>query len=263
MKNKTSICTWSLQNDLQRVAYVMQQSGASKLHLDVAAYDTFVPAAEANGWTITAMMASFPQEDYSTLDSIKITGGIVPDAEWPLNRELAIEAIRKTSGLGIPYLSMHAGFMDHSDQHSYMVFGERLQQLADTAQTAGIRLLLETGQESARDLKRFLQEMNHPALGVNFDPANMILYGKGNPIEAIAELGPWIKHVHIKDATASPVAGEWGQEVPWGQGEVNTAGFFNALDSIGYRGDLAIEREAGEQREQDMIHAAKQLEVPV
>lgn len=263
MKIQTSVCTWSLKNDLKRVTDVMQQTGISGLHLDISALDTFKSAIKAHGWTVSSTMISFPQEDYSTLDSIKATGGIIPDAEWPENRTLMLNAIEKTAAIQVPYLSTHVGFIDHTDQASYTRFCERIRELADAAATHNIMLLLETGQETASDLRHFLEDINHPSIGVNFDPANMLLYGKGDPIEAIRTLAPWIKHVHIKDAIQSSTAGEWGQEVPWGDGEVETTIFFKTLNEVGYTGAFAIEREAGEQREADIIHAAKRMETTV
>ena len=120
-------------------------------------------------------------------------------------------------------------------------------------------LLMETGQETAQDLRNCLEDLDHPALGVNFDPANMILYGKGDPIEAVKTLAPWIRHVHIKDATASNTVGEWGTEVPWGDGEVEGKKFVQTLDEIGFSGTLAIEREAGDSRSHDIKLAVKRL----
>ena len=97
-------------------------------------------------------------------------------------------------------------------------------------------ILMETGQENAETLRDFLEELSHPALGVNFDPANMILYGKGDPILALETLSPWVKHVHIKDARRSSVAGEWGKEVPWGEGDFDNEEFLKTLTRIGYQG---------------------------
>lgn len=259
MKNRTAICTWSLKNDLDRVSAVLQSSGLSALHLDVSALETFKDAIRSNGWSITCTMVSFPQEDYSTLETIRKTGGILPDDAWPKNRELALNAIQATAAMKVPYLSTHAGFIDHTDADAYTAFCDRMRELADAAKAQGVMLLMETGQESAEELRDLLEHLNHPAVGVNFDPANMILYAKGDPIEAVRILAPWIKHVHFKDALATKVPGEWGQEVPWGDGEVGVAAFLHALEEIGYTGACAIEREAGHQREEDILNAVKQL----
>ena len=259
MNNRTAICSWSLKNDLSRVSSTLQNTGLSCLHLDVSAIETFKDAILDKGWTVNCTMVSFPQEDYTTLDTIRTSGGILPDAEWPQNRELALNAIKATAAMKVPYLSTHAGFIDHTDPVAYSAFCERMRELAKAAQAAGIMLLMETGQETAEELRDFLQHLNHPAVGVNFDPANMILYAKGDPIEAVRILAPWIKHVHYKDALATKVSGEWGREVPWGDGEVGTSEFLKVLEEINYNGTGAIEREAGDQREEDILYAAKQL----
>jgi sugar phosphate isomerase/epimerase len=94
---------------------------------------------------------------------------------------------------------------------------------------------------------------------VNFDPANMILYNQGNPIHAVKTLGAWIKHVHIKDANHTTQPGTWGEEVPWGDGEVGPGAFIGALEEIGFTGTLAIEREAGDDRFNDIKLAADRL----
>ena len=119
--------------------------------------------------------------------------------------------------------------------------------------------MLETGQETAGQLRNFLKQLNHPAVGVNFDPANMILYDKGEPIEAVKTLGPWIRHIHIKDAVRTTNPGTWGQEVPWGEGQVGPEAFIDALEEIGYQETLAIEREAENDRFADIKLAADRL----
>ena len=118
---------------------------------------------------------------------------------------------------------------------------------------------METGQETAEEMASFMKYLDHPALGINYDPANMILYDKGNPIEGLKVLAPWIKHIHIKDAIETDTPGQWGAEVPWSQGQVNGDAFLAMLTEIGYKGTLAIEREGGDDRLGDIGIAAKVL----
>lgn len=259
MKLSIGICTWSLKNNPFEVFQTLEETELTHLHLELVAAELFRERIKENHIIVSCTMLAFPQEDYSTLDQIRKTGGIVPNDCWTLNRALVLDAIKQTAKMGVAFLSFHAGFIEHTHTESYTLFCERMFELANAAKEHGIMLLLETGQETAADLRFFLEEFNHPALGVNFDPANMILYGKGNPIDAVHTLAPWIKHVHIKDAVSSSVAGEWGTEVPWGDGEVGAADFLAALDSIQYTGALAIEREAGEQRIEDIKTAANCL----
>ncbi|RMH16269.1 MAG: sugar phosphate isomerase/epimerase, partial [Gammaproteobacteria bacterium] len=112
-------------------------------------------------------------------------------------------------------------------------------------------------QETADDLLRFLEAVNKPNLGVNFDPANMILYGKGDPVDAVRKLVGFIRQVHIKDAVSSAVPGEWGTEVPAGEGEVDWPAFLSVLQDAGYAGHFVIEREAGEDRVGDILKAVR------
>ncbi len=258
------ICSWSLQTDVAGVAEAMRKIGIKHVHLGIRAAlgdkgKDYLAAVQKQDWTISSTMIDFPQEDYSTLDSIKVTGGIGPDEYWEQSRELFLGAVEVTVKLGVKYLSMHAGFIDESDPAYIKKFYDRIRLLADAAGRKDIMLLLETGQETAEELKHFMEELNHPAIGVNFDPANMILYDKGNPIEAVLVLAPWIKHIHVKDATRTKQPGTWGAEVPWGDGEVGPDAFLSVLEEIGFKGVLAIEREAGDDRFGDIKLAAERL----
>ena len=257
-----AVCSWSLQQNLPGVAASLQRLGVSHIHLAVAPVmgkggAAYLEFAREQSWTITSAMIAFPQEDYSTLDSIRRTGGVVPDNTWPGNQQLFLRAADAAAQLNTPYLSMHAGFLEPGNR----VFIERIEQLADAAGERNLTLLLETGQESAAELRRFLEELDHPALGLNFDPANMILYDKDDPVTAVALLGPWIRHVHMKDAVRTKTPGQWCAEVPWGDGEVGGAKFLTALAATGYRGPVAIEREAGNARFADIEKAVRRLTV--
>jgi L-ribulose-5-phosphate 3-epimerase len=258
------ICSWSLQTDVAGVADAMRQLGISQVHLGVGpaigeSGQDYLSAVQAQDWTISASMIDFPQEDYSTLEAIQKTGGIVPDACWETNRDRFFAAADITRQLGVKYISTHLGFIDESDASYARKIKERTQCLADRAAENGLTLLLETGQETAADLKAFLQELDHAKIGVNFDPANIILYDKGAPIESVRTLGPWIKHIHIKDATRTETPGTWGAEVPWGQGQVGAEAFLDALEEIGFAGTIAIEREAGDDRVGDIKLAVERL----
>jgi sugar phosphate isomerase/epimerase len=135
---------------------------------------------------------------------------------------------------------------------------ERLRELAAIYTDAGVRVGLETGQEDAETLLGVLDQIEGRGVGVNFDPANMLLYGVGDPIEALRELAPRVVQVHIKDATPSPEPGVWGEEVPAGKGAVDWDAFFDVVRDRLAAIDLMIEREAGENRVGD-IRAAREL----
>jgi sugar phosphate isomerase/epimerase len=249
---------------VQGVAKAMKDLGLEHVHLGIrqALGDegaACLEAIKAQDWTITSTMIDFPQEDYSTLETIKVTGGIVPDDCWEANRALFAGAAEVTANLGVKYLSTHAGFIDEGDEAYAAKITERLRTLADMAEDAGVILLLETGQETAEELATFMEKLDHNSVGVNFDPANIILYNKGNPIQALRWLAPWIRHLHVKDATRTKEPGTWGAEVPWGDGEVGIAEFLKALEEIGFNGPMAIEREAGDNRFGDIKVAVERL----
>ena len=259
-----AVCSWSLQTDVEGVAGAMKDLGLEHVHLDVGPAvgkggRECLEAIKAQDWTITSTMIGFPQEDYSTLERIKVTGGIVPDETWESNRQTVIDALEVTADLGVKYLSMHAGFIDETDKAHAEKITRRIKLLADAAADKGVIFLLETGQESASELAQFMEKLDHNFVGVNFDPANMILYNKGNPIQAVRALEPWIRHLHIKDALRTREPGTWGAEVPWGDGEVGMAEFVKVLGEIGFEGAMAIEREAGDNRFGDIKLAVERL----
>ena len=127
----------------------------------------------------------------------------------------------------------------------------------------GQGLHLETGQETADDLLAFIKDVERSNLFINFDPANMILYGTGEPIEALRKVGRFVRSVHCKDAKWAAQPGkEWGQEVPLGQGDVGMENFLRTLKEIGYTGPLTIEREIAQEPERqkaEIGHAIRLL----
>lgn len=258
------VCSWSLETDVTSVADAMKKLGIEYVHLAVrpALEDKgqdYLAAVQKQNWVISSTMINFPQEDYSTLGSIKITGGIAPDKDWERNRKLFMGAVAVTAKLGVKFLSMHAGFIDETNPTYAKKFYDRIRTLADAAGEKNITLLLETGQETAEELRHFLEKLNHPATGVNFDPANVILYDNGDPIEAVKTLAKWVRHIHIKDAIRTKQPSTWGVEVPWGSGEVGNERFLTTLRDIKFEGVLAIEREAGDDRFGDIELAAERL----
>lgn len=158
--------------------------------------------------------------------------------------------------MGLKLVSFHAGFLPHEPKDpSYAKLVDRIRKVVQLFAQSGITLAMETGQETADTLRSFLQNLKEPNLGVNFDPANMILYDKGEPVAALKTLAPWIKQCHIKDANRTKKPGTWGEEVVVGTGQVNWNGFFETLADAKFAGNGCIEREAGNQRVADIRSA--------
>jgi sugar phosphate isomerase/epimerase len=179
-----------------------------------------------------------------------------PDEHWRENLAIAQADAVAARALGVELVTFHAGFLPHSPKDPERAkLVQRLRTLVDVFAAEGVHVALETGQETAATLLEVLAELDRPGAGDNFDPANMILYGMGEPVAALAELAPRVFQVHVKDARSTTRRGEWGSEVVVGTGEVDWARFFAVLGASRPGIDLMIEREAGEDRVADVVAA--------
>ena len=264
------VCSWSLQvksiselkGFLERLGInVVQIACGDPHHASWNEGEAMPAAALASGIVMTGAMLGFPGEDYTTPQTIKETGGFGNPALRAERIERLKWAIHRTMALGLSDLSLHAGFLPERDAPNRAAILEVLAEAGKLAAARGITLAFETGQETAVLLRQTLDELGLPNLKVNFDPANMLLYDMGDPIRAVEILGPDIRSVHVKDARRPIAAGQWGQEVPLGQGQVNIREFVSALKKNGYTGPLIIEREVGDQagRLRDVAHGLAYL----
>jgi L-ribulose-5-phosphate 3-epimerase len=223
--------------------------------------DRMPEAACAAGFHMTGAMLGFPGEDYTTPQTIQKSGGFGDPALRTERLQRFQWALDRTRALGLSDLMLHAGFIPEPGQPDRKPFLHTLARVSDLARGKGVTVAFETGQETADLLRRTLDELKCPNLKVNFDPANMLLYDKGDPLRAVEVLGPDIRSVHVKDANRPPRPGVWGDEVPLGKGQVNIRQFVKALKKVGYRGPLCIEREVGNQPERlaDLAHGIRYL----
>jgi L-ribulose-5-phosphate 3-epimerase len=269
LTDRLAVCSWSLQPQTpQQLADHLKDIGIHRVQLALDPFrtnpdvwGTFPALCAAEGIEIVSGMMTTVGEDYTTMESIRLTGGIVPDNTWDENWENIQNIARIAQSMHIRLVTFHAGFLPHDGRDpEFAKLLHRLRLVADLFAASNIELGLETGQETAPSLDAFLQKLQRANVGVNFDPANMILYDKGNPIEALRGLAPWLKQCHIKDANRTRTPGAWGEEVPAGTGQVNWPEFFNTLREVGFEGNLCIEREAGNQRATDIKTARKMVE---
>lgn len=260
---RVAVCSWSLQPaDAGELLEKLALTGIRDVQLEIDPLLGNPPAwaglekhfAENNINIISGMMRC-AGEDYTTLESIKETGGIAPDGTWEENLKNFREGAEIAARLGMKLVTLHAGFLPHETDAGFPKLKQRLETVAALFAEKGIKLGLETGQETAADLAHLLRVLGNPGIVVNFDPANMILYGKGDPAGALRALAPWLGQIHIKDATHAATPGAWGDEVPVGTGHVDWRRFFETLRELNYAGDFAIEREAGSQRVADICTA--------
>jgi L-ribulose-5-phosphate 3-epimerase len=265
--DRLAICSWSLQPaDPQDLVAKLRATGIHRVQLALdplrtgpRVWSDVGPILADAGITIVSGMFGSVGEDYSTLDSIRLSGGVTPDSTWEQNRKNFRATAAIAAALGLKLVTFHAGFVPHQSTDSgFTKMRQRLDTVAEIFAAERLVVGLETGQETAEALDALLNTLNHPNVCVNFDPANMLLYDKGDPIQAVRLLSSWIRQVHIKDASRTQVPGTWGREVVVGTGQVDWPAFFAALKEMNFTGDLVIEREAGIDRGLD-IRTAREV----
>ena len=194
---------------------------------------------------VTCVFAGFEGESYADIPTVKRTVGLVP----PTTRAARLAELREIAdfahGLKVSAVGLHIGFVPHDPLDSdYAEILAAAREICDHCAANSQAVHLETGQEPAGVLLAFLADVGRDNMFINFDPANMILYGTGEPIEALRKVGKYVRSVHCKDGTWAKNPGqEWGREVPLGQGDVGMEKYLATLKEIGYFGPLTIERE--------------------
>ena len=182
------------------------------------------------------------------------TIGLVP----PAYRETRLNAMKKASDfaekIGVNKVITHVGFIPEDPNHPDFngVVGA-LRNLCRYMKAKEQYFLFETGQETPVTLRRVIEDIGLDNLGINLDPANLILYGKANPIDSLYLLGKYIRDVHAKDGVYPESGHSFGKETPLGQGHVNFPKLIARLKECGYDGPITIEREIhGEQQIKDI-----------
>jgi sugar phosphate isomerase/epimerase len=213
------------------------------------------------GVTVTCVFCGFPGESYADIPTIRATIGLVPPGPRAARLDIAKASSDAAKAVGSPVLAAHIGFVPDERSHpDYQGTLAAIQALCDHCATNGQKFALETGQETGPTLLQFILDVDRPNLGVNFDPANMMLYGSGDPIEALDLVGKYVVGVHCKDGDYPATPGTLGHEYPLGQGKVGFPRFLQKLRDIGYTGPLTIEREiSGEQQTRDIRTAIQML----
>ncbi len=227
------------------------------------AAEAFLKKLDAYGIELTCVFGGFDGESYADIPTVTRTIGLVP-AETRAARLKEMKEIADFSRLlGCDVVGLHIGVVPHDTKSKdYADVVEVTRQLCDHAGKNEQAIHLETGQETADALLQFIADTQRQNLFINFDPANMILYGTGEPIAALRKVGKYVRSVHCKDATWSDQPGvTWGAEVPLGKGQVDVPLYLQTLKEIGYSGPLTIEREIPQdpERQKAEIQHAVQL----
>ena len=268
------LCSWALNvKSIKELRKLCDQLGVNVIQ--IACGDPFHAAWEegekmpeaalAAGFQMTGTMLGFPGEDYTTPQTIHATGGLGPKHLRQERLDRFAWALDRTKKLGLVDIMFHAGFVPEMNDADFQPFLATLRKAADLAQERGIICALETGQESSDHLLAFAKELARPNVRINFDPANLLLYDRDDPLPALKKVGHLVQSVHVKDAIRPTKPGDWGTEVPLGQGKVNITAFVKTLKEIGYSGSLCIERCISDQQVaiRDVAHGIAVLKAAV
>ncbi len=217
--------------------------------------------AEDRGVRISAFWAGYSGPVEWNFTRGPVTLGLVPvEYRWSRMIELT-EWADFAAELGAPAIVTHCGFLpENLTDPDFFRVAEAISYVARFCRDRGIGFWFETGQETPVTLLRFIERIGLDNLGINLDPANLLMYGKGNPIDALDVFGKYVRNVHAKDGR-TPVNGKnLGPEVKVGEGMVRYPEFIRKLIDCGFSGDLIIEREiSGEQQSRDIMDTAVYL----
>ena len=257
---RLAVCSWSLQpNSPQDLIQKLAGTGIRRVQLALdplhdrsGAWSDAPAELKRAGVEIVSGMFGCEGEDYSTLDTIRVTGGIAPEGTWEKNWENIRLTAALAKELGLKLVTFHAGFLPHDEKDpGFVKMLQRLSEAADAFKAAHVALGLETGQETAPDLLRLLKKLDRPNVGVNFDPANMILYVKVDPIAAFHTLGPWIRQVPHQGRGSHQDSGHVGTGSRGGRRRSGLACLFRGAGGTAFRRrfrDRARSRQSARRR---------------
>jgi sugar phosphate isomerase/epimerase len=215
-------------------------------------------ALEKYGIEATSLVVGGPGREVWDFYQGPLTIGLVP----PETRAARILHIKKASDFakqcGIPAVQTHCGFIpENPNDLLYKETVAAIREVASYCKRNGQNLRYETGQETPITLLRAIQDVGVDNQGVNFDVANLILYGKANPVDALELLGPYVQGIHAKDGLWPTNPRELGEEVPIGKGKVDFPRIIARLKDLDYRGAVTIEREISGPQQLADVRAAK------
>ena len=224
--------------------------------------ETVRQTADECGLELTALWCGWEGEAVWNFMDGYHTLGLVP-VRYRVKR---VENLKKGSDfakkLGVTDVITHMGFLpENPETDEYREVTLAIREVAEYCKRNGQYLLFETGQETPITLLRTIEYVGTGNLGINLDPANLLMYGKGNPVDALDVFGEYVLGIHGKDGCYPTDGHELGAEMPLGQGRVNYPAFIRKLKEIGYEGDITIEREiSGEEQKKDILMGKKLLE---
>src|SRR5258708_10630080 len=224
-EHETGVMFWAGRDSLEEICSLGVRCGQlgipGDLPLDESVAAKWKSDIDAANFTVVTVVAAYNGESYADIPTVQRTVGFIPRATREEREERTREISDFAAALGVGGIACHIGFVPEDTTHpDYMAVCEMVRRVADHAATHGQTFALETGQEPAHVLQRFLKDVERTNVGINFDPANMILYGTGDPIEALKVLGAQVLSVHAKDGDWPPRGkpDALGTERPLGHG---------------------------------------------
>ena len=189
------------------------------------------------------------------------TLGLVPPEYRTMRIKNLCDGADFAKELGVQNVVSHMGFIPENPlDPNFMGFCMAVKAVADHLKTNGQYLLFETGQESPVTMLRCFETTGCDNLGVNLDTANLILYGKANPVDALDVFGKYVRNLHAKDGRYPVNGHDLGEETRIGEGKVDFHGVISRLHELGYDGYITIEREiSGDQQIEDIRFAKEYL----
>jgi L-ribulose-5-phosphate 3-epimerase len=212
-------------------------------------------ALEKHNVQATAIMELGPGPKIWNFAQGPLTIGLIP----PATREARIAALKRAvdvaQACGIPAVHTHCGFIpENPNDPMYPQAVAAVREVAVYAKQRGRIFLCETGQETPITLLRMIRDTGQDNVFVNLDLANLILYDKGNPVDALDVIGPLVRGMHAKDGKFPTNPQNLGEEVPIGQGKVDFREVLKKLKALNYHGPMTIEREIeGAQQGADIL----------
>ena len=239
-----------------------QENGLQSCQLCIWNQDTYTDekaaeinaAVEETGFIISTLWAGWSGPKEWNFSYGPSTLGLVPEA-YRMTRLMELRnAADFAVKIHVDKVATHVGFLpENPDDPLFAGTVGALRNLCTYMEARGLYFLFETGQETPVTLRRVIEDVGTGNLGINLDPANLILYGKGNPVDALDVFGEYVCDIHAKDGKYPTNGHDLGEETIVGAGKVNFPKFVETLKSIGYNGTMIIEREIwGEQQIKDI-----------
>jgi sugar phosphate isomerase/epimerase len=218
-------------------------------------------AEKKYGVEITAFWCGWQMPAVWDFYSGPITLGIVPKAFRFARTQMLLRGSDFAKKIGVKDLVTHVGFIpENPNDPDYNEVLCSIKYIAEHCRKNDQHFLFETGQETPVTLLRVIQDLGMDNIGVNLDPANLLLYGRGNPVDSISVYGKYIRGVHAKDGEYPTDGRHLGEEKPIGEGRVNFPLLIAELKKVGYDGALTIENEIVGDQENTIIDSKRFLE---